>query len=66
MVINSLIIENLIFYIEIIKENDENSISEEVKDTYIDNIDAVEKIMKKKPRKVYPKKKKDKSMTKID
>tara|TARA_B100000029_G_scaffold101449_1_gene91730 strand:+ start:1221 stop:1937 length:717 start_codon:yes stop_codon:yes gene_type:complete len=61
VVINSLIIENLIFYIEIIKENDENSISEEAKDTYIDNIDAVEKIMKKKPRKVYPKKKKDKN-----
>ena len=66
IIINSIFVEDIYFFIEIIKKDSEQLSPEKKQKMYVDNIDAVEKIIKHKHPKIWPKKKKDKNFLILD
>ena len=66
VIINSILVEDIYFFIEIIKKDSEQLSPEKKQKMYVDNIDAVEKIIKHKHPKIWPKKQKDKNFLILD
>ena len=66
IIINNLFVENTNLFIEIIEKDSEQLSPEKKQDMYVDNIDTVDKIIKYKHPKIWPKKKKDTNFLILD